>query len=288
MVNGHYWCPRLGEKWLLCGPKIANCKIGGLIGCNERPYAVIGRISHVSHHLGSLLGAMELHVLYAFVCKVGYFMYKLGRLYRTGRGFDLFTSLGKCNHMFLENKIMKELTSGTIPLLYLWEILHKFQATLFGRISLFSLFSMSTLPRLHLYFTKVWYTKDDQHLSILPSIGHCQFIMNIYGIPSTNDPKLNNMNHIYWRFTLFWIFITTLSKYIILYIYIVIVIWMNEDNKCLRFTFDTRWFAWIKKSQPICKVNLIAHINVAWRTHPRIKVLDYMHESKHSQVASSH
>lgn len=60
--------------------------------------------------LGITFGAIELPVLYASICKVGYFMYKLGRLYCTCRGFDLFTSLGKCNHIFLENKIMRELT----------------------------------------------------------------------------------------------------------------------------------------------------------------------------------
>ena len=34
---------------------------------------MIGRIGDVLHHLRSLLGAIELYVLYAFVCRVGYF-----------------------------------------------------------------------------------------------------------------------------------------------------------------------------------------------------------------------
>ena len=42
-------------------------------GCKGRSNAVIGQRDHVSHHLGSLLGAIELTVLCAIVCKVGYF-----------------------------------------------------------------------------------------------------------------------------------------------------------------------------------------------------------------------
>jgi hypothetical protein len=41
--------------------------------CNDRWDAVIGQIGVVSHHLQSLLGAIELIVWCAFVCIVGYF-----------------------------------------------------------------------------------------------------------------------------------------------------------------------------------------------------------------------
>jgi hypothetical protein len=40
-------------------------------GCNNRLDGVIGRIGVVSHHLRSLLGAIELTVLCAFVCILG-------------------------------------------------------------------------------------------------------------------------------------------------------------------------------------------------------------------------
>ena len=40
---------------------------------DDKPCVVIGRIGYISHHLGSLLGAIELIVLCAFICKVGYF-----------------------------------------------------------------------------------------------------------------------------------------------------------------------------------------------------------------------
>ena len=42
-------------------------------GCTDRPHVAIGWIGPLSHHLGSLLGDIELNVLCAFVCRVGYF-----------------------------------------------------------------------------------------------------------------------------------------------------------------------------------------------------------------------
>ena len=42
-------------------------------GCIDRLDVVIGQIGLVSRHLGSLLGAIGLTVLCAFVCKVGHF-----------------------------------------------------------------------------------------------------------------------------------------------------------------------------------------------------------------------
>jgi hypothetical protein len=41
--------------------------------CNDRWDAVIGQIGVVSHHLQSLLGAIELTTLCAFIYRVGYF-----------------------------------------------------------------------------------------------------------------------------------------------------------------------------------------------------------------------
>jgi hypothetical protein len=44
-----------------------------LVICSDWSHAVVGRIGLVSHHLGSLLGAIELVVLCAFRRGVGYF-----------------------------------------------------------------------------------------------------------------------------------------------------------------------------------------------------------------------
>ena len=41
--------------------------------CNGRQIIVIDQISFVSHHSGSLLGAIELTILCAFTCKEEYF-----------------------------------------------------------------------------------------------------------------------------------------------------------------------------------------------------------------------
>lgn len=62
-------CTILRVKCFLCGPRIASCikKWPGI-------HAVIGWIVLVSHHLGvSPLGAIELTVLWAFVCIVQFF-----------------------------------------------------------------------------------------------------------------------------------------------------------------------------------------------------------------------
>ena len=61
---------------------------------------MIGRIGHVSHHLGSLLGAIGLTDFWVFMCKVGYFDAQFGRLYYTKTRFDLLASLRKCNYLF--------------------------------------------------------------------------------------------------------------------------------------------------------------------------------------------
>jgi hypothetical protein len=52
---------------------MAICKMVAQKRCSDRWDAVVGRIGHVSHHLGSLLGAIdEFTILCAFVCRVGY------------------------------------------------------------------------------------------------------------------------------------------------------------------------------------------------------------------------
>jgi hypothetical protein len=53
-------------KWLII--KVMTRK-----GCSDRPNVVIGQTCFVSRGLGSLLGAIELIVLCASVCTVGYF-----------------------------------------------------------------------------------------------------------------------------------------------------------------------------------------------------------------------
>jgi hypothetical protein len=67
MMNDHNSCTKLGVDWFLCGPEMIDCKSGGLKGCNDwqdrccfTPIAIT-------------FGAIELTVLCAFVCKVGYF-----------------------------------------------------------------------------------------------------------------------------------------------------------------------------------------------------------------------
>ena len=54
-------------------PKQLIIKVVAPNGCIDRPYALMGQIGLVSHHSGSLWGVIELHVLCAFVCRVGYF-----------------------------------------------------------------------------------------------------------------------------------------------------------------------------------------------------------------------
>ena len=65
-------------------------------------------------------------------------MLKLGSFHYTSRGFDLLASLRICNLLIIWKYIMKQLAFLIIHLLHLWKILHEFQATLFGWISLFS------------------------------------------------------------------------------------------------------------------------------------------------------
>ena len=56
----------MGPKWLIIKVVASN-------ECNYNPNAMINWISHVSHHLRSLLGGIELTILCAFVFKVRHF-----------------------------------------------------------------------------------------------------------------------------------------------------------------------------------------------------------------------
>ena len=59
-------------------------------------------------------------------------MHKLGRFYYTSRGFDLLASLDKCNQVLTWNKMLKQLAFLIISTTPSMQILHKFQATLYG------------------------------------------------------------------------------------------------------------------------------------------------------------
>ena len=82
-------------KWLII-------KVGPLKGCNDKWVVVIGWSGYVSHNMQSLLGAIDLTILCAFVCKVG-------RLQYTNKGVDLLATLGKCSYLFTRNKFTKKL-----------------------------------------------------------------------------------------------------------------------------------------------------------------------------------
>lgn len=78
-------------------------------------------------------------------------MLKLGRNYYTSGGFNLLDSLGKLKQLFTWNKIMKIMHSSSFPKLQPWKLLHKIQATLFGRVILkFIFFHISTLSMMGL------------------------------------------------------------------------------------------------------------------------------------------
>lgn len=57
---------------------MANCKCGYLKGWSEGSNTMIGWIGFVSHNLGLLFGTVDLTVICACVCKVGYLMSKQG------------------------------------------------------------------------------------------------------------------------------------------------------------------------------------------------------------------
>ena len=83
-MNDHDWCTRLRMEWLLCGPKMDNWKSGGPKGYSDSLDIVIGRIGHILHHVGSLLGGNDLTVLCAFIAESDILMLKIKepRLYK--------------------------------------------------------------------------------------------------------------------------------------------------------------------------------------------------------------
>ena len=70
----------LDEEWNDChvDPKWLIVKTMARKGCCDGHDAVNGWIGHVSHHLGSVSGAIALIVLRAFVCGVGCFDAQIG------------------------------------------------------------------------------------------------------------------------------------------------------------------------------------------------------------------
>lgn len=92
-------------------------------------------------------------------------MLKLGRHYYTSGGFNLLDSLGKLKQLFTWNKIMKIMHSSSFPKLQPWKLLHKIQATLFGRVILkFIFFHISTLSMMGL--TRAHLLKRKKHLML--------------------------------------------------------------------------------------------------------------------------
>ena len=80
------------------------------------------------------------------VWKYGGLRASKGVLYCTSRGFDLLASLGICNYLITMNNITKQLEYIIISSTpSLKKMLYKFQAIIYGRISLYSPFLFSTL-----------------------------------------------------------------------------------------------------------------------------------------------
>ena len=76
-------------------------------------------ISHVSHHLGSLLSDIELIILCAFVCKVGYFDAQI-RETIIQVGVLTYLPFSKKVTKYLERiKVRNNLHSSSFPLLHL-------------------------------------------------------------------------------------------------------------------------------------------------------------------------
>ena len=105
MVNDHYWSTRLGLEWLCCEPKWLTVK-----WWLQRDL--------ISHRLGSLLGAIKLTILYAFIFRVNILMLKSGRLYYTKQGFEILASFKKnvTNHLEgtnLQNNLHSFIISST-------------------------------------------------------------------------------------------------------------------------------------------------------------------------------
>ena len=113
---------RLGVEWFLCGPKMANWKSDG-----PKRMKWLARYRCCFTPLVSTLGC---HWVNRFVCirmqSRIFWMLKLGRLYYTSRGFDLFASLKKIvAYNLLGTKLWNYLHFSSCPLLHLCKNLHK-------------------------------------------------------------------------------------------------------------------------------------------------------------------
>ena len=103
---------------------------------------MIGWIGHISHHLRSILSAIELTVLCVFVSVVEYFDDQIRETLLYKYWFKLLASLGKCNYLFTRNKMMKQLAffiiSSTPSLRNIAQISNQF----FGQLNLLKMFSI--------------------------------------------------------------------------------------------------------------------------------------------------
>jgi hypothetical protein len=101
---------------------------------------MIGRIGVVSHHLRSLVDAIELNVLCAFVCVVECFDAHIIDIMVYNRRFDLLASLTKCNQLFKGNQITNEFAFIIISSAPSLKNVAQIKAIVFGQINLFSSF----------------------------------------------------------------------------------------------------------------------------------------------------
>lgn len=112
---------------------------------------VIGWIGFGSHQLGSLLGAIELTVLCAILCRVGYFNAQI-------MGVLLYKQGGLTNLPLWENvtsylhgiKLRNILQSLSFPVLHLWEFIAQISSNPFQPNQLiFTVFRISTFLHIH-------------------------------------------------------------------------------------------------------------------------------------------
>ena len=99
---------------------------------------MIGRIGVVSHHLRSLVNAIELNVLCAFVCMVECFDAHIEDTMVYSRRFDLLAFLKKCNQLFKNNQITNKFAFIIISSAPSLRNIAQIQATIFAQINLFS------------------------------------------------------------------------------------------------------------------------------------------------------
>ena len=95
----------------------------------------------ISHYLGSLLGAIEVTTLWAFLCRVGYFdaqkheasVIQLRAHAGRGEGSTYLHLWKNVTNSLHGIKSQTNLHSSRFPLFHLWKILHKnFKPTLSG------------------------------------------------------------------------------------------------------------------------------------------------------------